>query len=72
VTRFGLFVELADLFIEGFVHISWLSDHYEYQEDRFCLIGQYTGVTHRLGDRVRVRVDNVNVTRRQIDFSLLS
>jgi ribonuclease R len=72
VTRFGLFVELADLFIEGFVHISWLSDHYEYEADRFCLIGQYTGVTHRLGDRVRVRVDNVNVTRRQIDFSLLS
>jgi ribonuclease R len=72
VTRFGLFVELTDLFIEGLVHISWLSDHYEYDADRFCLIGQYSGVTHRLGDRVRVRVDNVNVTRRQIDFSLLS
>jgi ribonuclease R len=71
VTRFGLFVELTDLFIEGFVHIAWLFDHYVYDAARFCLIGQYTGQIHRLGARVRVRVDNVNVTRRQIDFSLL-
>ena len=54
------------------MHVTWLPDHFVFSPDRFCLIGQYTGQTHRLGDRVRVRVDNVNVTRRQIDFSLLA
>jgi ribonuclease R len=72
VTRFGLFVELADLFVEGLIHITGLPDYYVYHADRFCLIGERSGQVYRLGDRVLVRVDNVNVTRRQIDFSLLA
>jgi ribonuclease R len=72
VTRFGLFVELAGLFVEGLIHITWLPDSYAYHADRFCLIGEQSGQVYRLGDRVWVRVDNVNVTRRQIDFSLLA
>ena len=72
VTRFGLFVELADLFVEGLLHITELPDYYVYHADRFCLIGEHSGQIYRLGDRVLVRVDNVNVTRRQIDFSLLA
>jgi ribonuclease R len=72
VTRFGLFVELVDLFIEGLIHITGLPDTYVYHPDRFSLVGQHTGQVFRLGDRLRVRVDNVNVTRRQIDFSFLA
>jgi ribonuclease R len=72
VTRFGLFVELADLFVEGLVHITWLPDYFVYDAERFCLIGERSGQVYRLGDGVRVRADNVNVTRRQIDFSLLA
>ena len=70
VTQFGLFVELDNLFVEGLVHISWLPDYLFYPE-RFCLVGQHTGQTYRLGDRVRVRVDNVSLSRKQIDFTLL-
>jgi len=36
------------------------------------LVGQHTGQTYRLGDYVRVRVDNVSLARKQIDFSLLA
>ena len=72
VTQFGLFVELDNLFVEGLVHISWLSDYFLFSPERFCLVGQHTGQTYRLGDHVRVRVDNVNLTRKQIDFSLLA
>jgi ribonuclease R len=72
VTHFGLFVELEELFVEGLVHITWLPDYFVYHEDRFCLVGQHTGQTYRLGDRVRVRVDSVNIPRRQIDFSMLA
>jgi len=71
VTQFGLFVELDNLFVEGLVHISWLPDYFHYDPERFCLVGQHTAQTYRLGDRVRVRVDNVNVVRQQIDFALL-
>jgi ribonuclease R len=72
VTHFGLFVELENLFVEGLVHITWLPDYFVYHEDRFCLVGQHTGQTYRLGDRLLVRVDNVSIPRRQIDFSLLA
>jgi ribonuclease R len=72
VTQFGLFVELDNLFVEGLVHISWLPDYFIFYAERFCLIGQHTGQTYRLGDRVRVQVDNVSLTRQQIDFSLLA
>jgi ribonuclease R len=72
VTQFGLFVELDDLFVEGLVHMSWLPDYFVFYPERFCLVGQHTGQTYRLGDRVLVRVDNVSLTRKQIDFSLLA
>jgi ribonuclease R len=72
VTQFGLFVELDNLFVEGLVHISWLPDDLLFYPERFCLVGQQTGQTYRLGDRVLVRVDNVSLARKQIDFSLLA
>ena len=72
VTQFGLFVELDNLFVEGLVHISWLPDYFLFYPERFCLVGQHTGQTYRLGDRVRVRVDNVSLARKQIDFFLLA
>jgi len=53
------------------VHISWLPDYFHYDPERFCLVGQHTGQTYRLGDRARVRVDNVSLVRQQIDFALL-
>jgi ribonuclease R len=54
------------------VHVNWLPDYVLFYPERFCLIGQHTGQTYRLGDRVRVRVDNVSLARQQIDFSLLA
>jgi ribonuclease R len=71
VAQFGLFVELDNLFVEGLVHITWLPDYFIFYPERFCLVGQHTGQTYRLGDRVRVRVDNVSLARKQIDFTLL-
>jgi ribonuclease R len=72
VTQFGLFVELDDLFVEGLVHISGLPDYFMFDPARFCLVGQHTGQSYRLGDRVRVRVNNVSLARQQIDLSLLA
>jgi ribonuclease R len=72
VTQFGLFVELDDLFVEGLVHMRWLPDYFLFDPERFCLVGQHTGPRYRLGDRVRVRVDNVSLARQQIDLSMLA
>ncbi len=72
VTPFGFFVELKDIFVEGLVRITSLhDDYYHYYEKRYCLIGERTHQSFKIGDQARVRVDHVNVERRQIDFSLV-
>ena len=71
VAGFGAFVELEEFFVEGLVHVSGLGDDfYHYSEELKRLIGERTRRTFRIGDRLRVRVDRVNVDRRQIDFAL--
>ncbi|WP_075271299.1 ribonuclease R [Mannheimia haemolytica] len=72
VTGFGLFVKLNELLIDGLVHISTLdNDYYHYDADRQRLIGG-SGIIYRLGDAVRVKVINVNLDEKKIDFELLT
>jgi ribonuclease R len=72
VTAFGFFVELKDIFVEGLVRVTSLhDDYYQYHEKRYCLFGERTHKTFRIGDEVRVRVDRVDVERRHIDFGLI-
>ncbi len=71
VTSFGFFVELIEYFVEGLVHVSTLrTDFYQYLEKQHSLVGENTGETFRIGDRIRVRVANVSLEKRQIDFTL--
>ncbi|HSF18430.1 MAG TPA: ribonuclease R [Vicinamibacteria bacterium] len=71
VTRFGLYVELVDYFIEGLVHMSTLvDDYYHYHEDTHTLRGDSRGRVFRLGDRVDVKLARVDLNHRQIDFAI--
>jgi ribonuclease R len=71
VTSFGLFVLLDRYFVEGLIHMSSLEDdYYVFLEEQFALMGEHTRRRFRLGDRLRVRVDSVDMERRQIDFRL--
>ena len=55
VTKFGFFVELTDLFVEGLVPLNTLADdRYTYHENTRQIIGQRSRKTYSLGDRVRV------------------
>jgi len=73
VAAFGFFVELQDIFVEGLVRVTSLyDDYYQYHEKRYCLVGERTHKTFRMGDEVVVRVDRVDVERRHIDFGLVS
>jgi ribonuclease R len=72
VTAFGFFVEMKDIFVEGLVRVTSLhDDYYQYHENRYCLIGERTHMTFRIGDEVKIRVDRVDVERRHIDFGLV-
>ncbi|MBI3014247.1 MAG: ribonuclease R [Candidatus Tectomicrobia bacterium] len=71
VTRFGFFVELEDYFVEGLVPLTLLkNDYYVFDEVRHTLRGERTRKAFRLGDRVRIRVENTSIELRRIDFSL--
>lgn len=71
VTSFGIFVELEETFVEGLIAMSGLTDDFYIFDDKsYSLIGRDSGQIIRLGDEVRVRVDTVNVERKEVDFSL--
>ncbi len=71
VTQFGLFVQLRELFVEGLVHVSTLTDdYYHFIENRHCLRGERRKKVFRIGDSLRVRVDRVDAERKRLDFSL--
>ena len=65
-TKYGLFVELADLFIEGLVPIDTLpGDQYTYQENVRKIVGKRTRREFSIGDKVRVILDRVDAQRTQ-------
>lgn len=73
VTGFGFFVELADLYAEGLVHVSTLnSDYYQFDPQKHRLIGERSGMSYNLGDRVTVEVSNINLEERKVDLLLVS
>lgn len=73
VTGFGFFVELADLYAEGLVHVSTLdSDYYQFDAAKQRLIGERSGKRFGLGDSVVVQVSNINLEERKVDLLLVS
>ncbi len=68
ITNYGLYVELPNT-IEGMVHVNSLEgDFYEYDDARYELRGQHTGNVYRLGQKVQIRVKDVDRRCRIIDF----
>ncbi|MGH9862690.1 MAG: ribonuclease R family protein [Candidatus Acidiferrales bacterium] len=79
LARFGFWVELMELFVEGFVALETLdarADYYFREPTRSIAPGRRSQVpdapAFRLGDRVRVRVDRIDHLRKQIQFSVVS
>ena len=72
VTKFGFFVELTDLFIEGLVPLASLTgDHFTFHENTREIIGQRSRKVYHLGDRIRVLVDRIDPVERKIQFAVL-
>lgn len=71
ITNFGIFVELPNT-VEGLVHISNMTDDYYHFDDRqMIMIGEHTNRQFRIGDKLRVRVTNVNIDESSIDFEVV-
>ena len=72
VTGFGFFVRLAEIHIDGLVHVSTLTnDYYQFDPLHMQLIGENFRRRYRLGDKVRVKVMGVNLDDRKIDFVMV-
>ena len=72
VTKFGFFVELTDLFIEGLVPLATLTDdRYIFHEDTRQIIGQRTRKTYSIGNTVHVIVDRIDPVLHKINFAVV-
>ncbi len=70
--KYGLFVELTDLFVEGLVPIDTLAgDRYTWRENTHEIIGERTGRRFRAGDRVQVILDRILAQERKLQFSIV-
>ena len=70
--KYGLFVELKDLFVEGLVPIETLvTDRFTYRENTREIVGTNSGRVYRAGDQVRVILDRVLALERKLQFALI-
>lgn len=70
VTEWGLYVELSNT-VEGLVHVNTLrDDYYTYEPERYMLIGDMTKKSYRMGQRVKVRVEQADIKTKTVDFVL--
>jgi ribonuclease R len=72
VTKYGFFVELTDLFVEGLVPLDSLADdRYTFHENTREIIGQRNRKIYSMGQRIRVLVDRIDPVEKKIQFAVL-
>lgn len=72
VVKFGLFIELPNT-VEGLIHINELKqDYFHFIENHLALVGERTGLTFKIGQKVRVKVVKADPDERAVDFELIS
>lgn len=78
VQKFGFFVELMDIFVEGLVSIDRIEEFTEmrctFRERDHAIVAQGrrgAQQNYRLGDRVRVQAERIDPVRRRVEFALV-
>lgn len=70
ITEWGIYVELENT-VEGMIHVSKLpGDYFEYDEEHYEMVGKKTNVRYELGQKVKIKVHEVDTVLRTIDFLL--
>lgn len=73
ISKWGIYVELKDNKCEGLVRYNTFGDDIYYlDEENFRIIGQEKGKIYRLGDEVKVRIEAVDLIKKQMDFTLVN
>jgi ribonuclease R len=71
-TKYGFFVELDDLFIEGLVPLATLQDdRYMFRDADRQIVGMRNGRVFKMGQRVHVLLDRIDRQQRRLQFALL-
>ena len=68
---FGVFVELTENYVEGMIGYDSMDESYDISAGKLYITGRRTGKKLKMGDAVRVRIDDVDLERRRIDMSLV-
>jgi ribonuclease R len=72
VVNFGFFVDIKGFFIQGFVHVSTIADdYYEYSDYSKILKGRHSRKIFKMGDRIDVGVDSIDLLKREIDLRFI-
>lgn len=68
---FGVFVELTDNYVEGMITYDDMDEPYDIGSGKLSITGRRTGKTLKMGDSLRVRIEDVDLDRRRIDMALV-
>ena len=72
MTDYALFIEVENTSCEGLVRLRDIPhDYYYYDESNFCVKGQYNSKIYRIGTKVVIKVEKVNLESREIDLKLI-
>jgi ribonuclease R len=68
---FGVFIELIDNFVEGMISYDKMDEAYDLSAGKLAIVGKKSGKKLKMGDLVRVKIEDVDLDRRRIDMSLV-
>jgi ribonuclease R len=72
VTEWGIYVEIIENKIEGMIPVRTMKDDFYYfDEENYRIVGQSSGVTYTLGDKVTVKLVHADLLQKHIDFQLM-
>jgi ribonuclease R len=73
VSKWGIYVEIIGNKCEGMVRLKDMQDDYYYlDEDNYQVIGHRHGQQYKLGDPVRIRIKKIDLSRKEMDFELVT
>ncbi|MEE3149017.1 MAG: S1 RNA-binding domain-containing protein, partial [Bacteroidota bacterium] len=72
VTEWGIYVEIIDNKCEGMIRLRDIKgDHFDFDQEKYAIVGRKTGATITLGDEVYVKVKEADLVKKHLDFTLV-
>ena len=69
VSKWGIYVEIIENKCEGMVSLKDMEgDYYHLDEENYCVVGHRTRKVFKMGDKVKIRVKSVNLSKKQLDY----